>query len=184
MNTISSLFIRWKLYNCISYSRSLTPSVLVHRFQSYLWAHPDMGTASQSPTQNRSSQFYKSRNHKMSFHHNDKCFYAIWHKGKKWDVTFNVTTWSYRGQYFPFIYQPVGLPQSIEVRKAPTVQEVTSNGLCQMEDGKSQVSKWEWLKFFLQQAEEVQAPGLQPNQHISTTWRHGDISLISNGAIP
>lgn len=55
----------------------------------------------------------------------------------------------------------VFLPQSVEVREAPPVQKVMSNGLSQMHYGQSQVVKWEWVKLFLQQVEIKQALSLQ-----------------------
>lgn len=115
ITVISSIKI---LQMCLFFT-ALTPSILAHRFQSYLWAYPDMDNASPNPNDSRSSQFWKSRKHKMSFHKDNKWFYAIWHKDEKWeflqhDIILNL------GKSFLFMYQSVCLPKSIEVREAPT----------------------------------------------------------------
>lgn len=45
---------------CVIFHGSLTPPVLVHRFQPYLWPYPDMGNCSPNPSDSRSAQFWKS----------------------------------------------------------------------------------------------------------------------------
>lgn len=94
--------------NVFIFHNSLTPSILAHRFQSNTWAYPDMDNASPNPNDNRSSQFWKSRKHKLSFHKDKKWFYAIWHKVEKWEFLkhdiLNVGKWSHRSHKRPSIF--------------------------------------------------------------------------------